>query len=433
MRWLKTIDPVVQSVSGWATLVTIVLTGFYSLIGFLSPAFEGLHWTMVVLLGIVMSLGTLLVLAVIAAIVAWVFRPVKPVSTSAIADELDRTKERLKRAEERLDGAQVVPAVGESHARRRPNLTIADRERIGEMIRDVVDFVDGDLQTFQTSLVRAICGSNPPDIAAVEPLLAVQMDLARRALALHQKHSHYSDLIELDLIQLYRVIGNIREPMTAALEAMYWPAAAQAERCGRLNNAFSELGTNMRAVEASLAEKRIEFIDNAEVAAAESQPKPLRLSRAEQERVTDRLIKLDDYLADDIAAIMQPIRELLGWQEHLRHVGAGQLNSEVEAMRQPIARQIREVGQNLVSYQADTDVLGLNPMAIKTKFVPMNDALRDFTDITQALAEDSIHWSPLVMPGRQLSNVVGELTDEIDRVRRDVAEWRKRIAQGELD
>jgi hypothetical protein len=242
------------------------------------------------------------------------------------------------------------------------------------------------------------------------------------------------DLIKLDLIPLYRDITNLREPMTAALEAKAWPAAAQAERCGRLNTAFSELGTNMRGIEASLAKKRIEFLDNAEPI-ADSQSKPLRLTSAERERLTDRLIKLDDYLTADLSKIVDPIRELLDWQERLRHsTGAGQIHDEVEAMRQPIARQTKEVGLALKPYEADTEMLpGFNPMAIKTKMLPISEALREFTDVTQALPRDYIHYAPLALPGSRLNAAIIQLSDEIERVRREGSDWRKRIAKGEFD
>ena len=138
------------------------------------------------------------------------------------------------------------------------------------LIRDFVDFAAGDLQTFQGSLVRAVCGSNPPDIAAVEPLLPIQIDLERRAHSLHLKHLHYSQLIGLDLTPLYRNIAEMREPMIAVVEAREWPSGAQVERCARLNTAFSTLGNTMTAVELSLAEKRVEFINNTKTTTAEN-------------------------------------------------------------------------------------------------------------------------------------------------------------------
>jgi len=78
-------------------------------------------------------------------------------------------------------------------------------------------------------------------------------------------------------------------------------------------------------------------------------------------------------------------------------------------------------------------MLGLNGMPMKTRFVTRSDALRDFTNVSEALPENSIQFAPLIMPGRQLSGVIGALTEEIERVQRDIAEWRKRIARGELD
>jgi hypothetical protein len=320
------------------------------------------------------------------------------------------------------------------------NLTATDRERVSKLILDVSDFIGADLQPFRNELVTAICGRSPPALSALsKPIQDMQRKLSRAANELWHRHTHYLELIGLDILPILRGIEDLRNPIAEAFEAREWPQEAQQGRADALNHAFSQLGVDIEALKSELIAKRKEYLDPGpatEIPAPEEggiQPKRVRLSGAERERVTDRLIKLDDYLAGDVATIIRPLRGLLDWQEHLRQVGAGQLNSEIEAMRQPIARRIKEAGKVLTAYQADTEVIALNPMAIKTKLVPVNNALRDFTDVTQALAETSIHWSPLVMPGRQLTNVVSALTDEIDRVRRDIAEWRKRIAQGELD
>ena len=302
MQLFRKLDPFVQSAVGWITLGGLALSAFYSVVALLSPLFAERHWTEIVLLSIAMSLATLLAIAIMAALIAWAVRKIKPLPVgsdgAALYDELERTKERLKRAEERLDGAKVASAAIHASASGK-----------------------GETQTLQVPLVD--------------------------------------------------------------------------------NTASGKRG--------------------------------LRLSRAEQDRVTDRLIKLDDYITGELAEIVGPLRDLMNWKEDLRHSSAGELHRRIENMRQPLAQHTREVGQALTSFQADTDVLDLNPMAIKTKLIPVNDALGDFTNVSQFVAEDSIHFAPFIMPGRQMNAAIGALSDEIERVRRDIANWRKRIAQGELD
>ena len=331
----------------------------------------------------------------------------------------------------------IVVSVGPSVPRnpKKRCVTAADRDRISELIRDVADFVGGDLYEFQSSLVHAIGGTIPPDFAKTQSLLEVQMDLSRRAVAMHQRHAHYLTMIDLEILPVYRDLSDIREPMTAAIEAKDWPAAAQAERCTKLNYAYSHLGNTMRAIEAALSAKRLEFIDNSEIVSGESQPKPMRFTSAERERLTDRLIKLDDYLTAELPKIIDPIRELLEWQERLRHSsGAGQIHDEVEAMRQPFAAQTRNVGLALRPYEVDTEMLpGFAPMAIKTKMLPISEGLREFTDVTQALPKDYMHYAPLALPGGRLNTAIVNLSDEIERVRREGSNWRKRISQGEFD
>ena len=138
MDWFKRVNSLVQSLSGWGWLGTAVLTAFYALLAILSPIFDGLHWTEVVLLSILMALGTLLAISLVAVISASAYRKFRPIPASEIAEELDRTKERLRRAEERLDGATVSAAIGNTSGRGaagpsepQPDITLKDlAERI---------------------------------------------------------------------------------------------------------------------------------------------------------------------------------------------------------------------------------------------------------------------------------------------------------------
>jgi len=140
-------------------------------------------------------------------------------------------------------------------------LTATDRERIAEVIRDVFDFLGRDLQPFHNKLVSAICGHSPPAISALEPLQAKQRELALSALELYQRHSHYLDLIGVDIIPVYRGISDLQTPMADAVEAKDWPTKAQQERANAVNTAFSELGGYMTDVQDALVAKRKEYID----------------------------------------------------------------------------------------------------------------------------------------------------------------------------
>lgn len=163
-----------------------------------------------------------------------------------------------------------------------------------------------------------------------------------------------------------------------------------------------------------------------------SKPK-LKLSTAEQERLTDRMIKLDDYLTGDLSLELQPFIDLLDWSELLRFSGARALHEKIEAPRVGLTDRIRKIGQTLKAHDEQTAVLNLRPVFIKTRLLPIEQALWDLSAVTEVLPPDSINNAPLRLPATNYSKIVTEITEEVARVRGEIAGWRKKIAEGQLD
>lgn len=141
-----------------------------------------------------------------------------------------------------------------------PKLTVVDRERVAEMMRDVHDFMGAQVEPFRNKLVIAVCGTDPPALGDLEALKPRQRELDIAALELFQRHLHYLELINLDIMPLLRGISNLQQPMAGAVEAIDWPAAAQTPRTDALNTAFSALGGDINAIRDSIAQKRKEYL-----------------------------------------------------------------------------------------------------------------------------------------------------------------------------
>lgn len=262
MYFFRRVNPFVQSVSGWAWIITTVLTAIYALIGFASPIFEGLHWTGIALLAILMTLGTLFAVAIIAAIGAWVYRQIKPVPPSEMAEELERTKQRLARAEERLDGAQVASAVGYASAsgatEAKPKLAEAERERAAEGLGAAFDYLSGPLHDFWNRLAIGNRGY-PADLieaADMETLRQTVLDMGR---AVRTRHSHFLDIVGVDVGTVIIELERINGPMAQAVAAKAWPPDAQLQAIRPLQQAFSDLSGSMDNLRQAIAEARQEL------------------------------------------------------------------------------------------------------------------------------------------------------------------------------
>lgn len=144
----------------------------------------------------------------------------------------------------------------------RHNLTQVDRERIAGLILDVFDFIGAEIMPFYNELVSAICGSDPAALSALGPSMQHrQRALSRAANELWHRHSHYLEIIDLDIIPIMQGIDALRNPISNAYDARDWPQGAQQERANAVNYAFSALGGVLENIKVELREKRKEFLD----------------------------------------------------------------------------------------------------------------------------------------------------------------------------
>ncbi len=154
------------------------------------------------------------------------------------------------------------PAAANIAASTAHKLTQIDRERVARLISDVFDFIGAEVMPLQNTLVSAICGSDPPDLCALGPPLQDRhRALSRSAHALLQRHSHYLELVDLDLLPLLQDIASLGKPIADAFEARDWPKGAQQERANALNYAFSALGNTVEHIKIGLRDTRREMLD----------------------------------------------------------------------------------------------------------------------------------------------------------------------------
>jgi hypothetical protein len=155
-----------------------IFTALFGLLVWATPDWFGLlRWSQIALLGFAFALATVLVVGCAVASFAYALRKIRPLPAGAdghaLYEELQLTQERLKRAEERLDGARVVSAVGRASASDKPSnqtvslplldnrvsgkrrLTDADRERCSLTLQEVHDFIGSELMPFLSELQRA--------------------------------------------------------------------------------------------------------------------------------------------------------------------------------------------------------------------------------------------------------------------------------------
>jgi len=158
----------------------------------------------------------------------------------------------------------------------------------------------------------------------------------------------------------------------------------------------------------------------------------LKLTLAERDRVSASLLKVKDYLEGDFRDGFAPIRQLLSWRKIIQREGAGRLHSIIEAPRPTMRQFIDEFAAAVKPYLDETNLLGINVMGIKTKALPLWDAVRNVSSITEVLQPEQRNPAPVELAAGEMSRVIGEIENEVDRALRDIADWRKRIAEGEI-
>jgi hypothetical protein len=161
--------------------------------------------------------------------------------------------------------------------------------------------------------------------------------------------------------------------------------------------------------------------------------KPLvKLPEPELKLVSSALLGIRDYLRNDFAEFLRPLQELRNAEKIIQRQGGAAFHAQVEAPRPTMRAFIDEYAAHMMPYEDETLPLQLNLMAIKTKALPLWDALKHVSDVSQMLPDGPANGEALKLPLSQYSAVLGELENEVERVQNDIRRWRLKISRGEL-
>jgi hypothetical protein len=179
-----------------------------------------------------------------------------------------------------------------------------------------------------------------------------------------------------------------------------------------------------------------ERLDGAQVVSAvgvaTGTSKGLRLTAPERDKISASLLSVDAYLANDFAEFLRPYKEVLNYEVIASTEGGAALHRMIEGPRSTMRQFIDQFMGDLKPYLDDLDILDLDVAAIKRKALPLWDASWHLASATGMLPDQPTNPASFSMQGKEFSRVVHELMDEVERVRRDIRDWRKKIARGEV-
>jgi hypothetical protein len=156
----------------------------------------------------------------------------------------------------------------------------------------------------------------------------------------------------------------------------------------------------------------------------------VRLTDAEKERVAKALHAVADYLAGKFETLIEPLREVMKWEWILEHVGTGALQSVAEQGR-VISREIpAKLLAATKPYEFELGLVGIEPMLIKTKTVEFDNILHGVASVAANLKEPNIASARLSCEA--FAREFQVFQDELERVKNQIGETRRKLANGEL-
>jgi hypothetical protein len=151
---------------------------------------------------------------------------------------------------------------------------------------------------------------------------------------------------------------------------------------------------------------------------------------AEKERVAKALHAVADYLAGKFETLIEPLREVMKWEWILEHVGTGALQSVAEQGR-VISREIpAKLLAATKPYEFELGLVGIEPMLIKTKTVEFDNILHGVASVAANLKEPNIASARLSCEA--FAREFQVFQDELERVKNQIGETRRKLANGEL-